>query len=978
MTLTQVFGSLLVFILCPILGALPVVRWVKKILTFLDPETSQRGFPVVEIALEASQGAIAVLLARQFFPTQPEWEIIAAMALVMGNYWARRRVNTMGVVGAIVVHDWLVAALVFIVGTIGLTILRERQQGRLGILILFPVMVWLLHGDGARGMAAATLSGLLLWLYHQLPPEDEPLNSSALFGFFRPDKALVSLEQPLKVDRVGQNAATLSQLQRWGYPVPPGWVLLPGDDPEPLLKALHPSQENPLTVSASPLGHDPQYASAAGQYLTIAGITSRDALEAGISQCLASYDRPSAIEYRQELEIEEDAMAVLVLEQVREVFSGVAFSRDPIERHGDAAIVETQPGELRRVTSGEVTPERYRVFIPPEAIEASLKTPNARTGTAVPGTCDPPPLEIEAEIQGTAGDVPPVLLRQVAWLVRHLEVRYQQIPQSIEWSYDGRRLWVLQCYPIATLRPIWTRDVALEWFRGTLHPLSWSVHRPLLVEAWEQVSSLFLGDRAAGFNFNEIASFHDSRVYFNAFLVQKMGWRKKINSGNSQTLKSRPFLQSINTIRQLSIEFKWLKYRVNLYDRFTQIYKQTFERASNQPQPLHFRGLDGNRRSISEIGENIDNILSSFKILYHHHLFITLSIQKWQKRLGIQDRELDRTRMPEMQVKGAILQLAIATRHLLPDLDLNTPLDGECDLPALFARLSENEEGRNILEEFDRLLDLYGYWNESGIDLAEPTWQENPHEARELFAQFVWERPTSRKPPRKPMATKRWRAEQVQKLINIHSKERQLYHQLFAQLRWHFLTLERDWLAEGLLARPGDIFFLTIYEVRGLMTRENIALRRLVPQLIAGRRSQFQQDCLLATVPDIVYGNATPTVIWSDDRANNLTKTLQGIGASPGLARGRVQVLRGWQSITRIDRETIWVLPYLDPSWTHLFARAGGLIAQTGGQLSHGAIVAREYGIPAAIDIDGATRRLRDGQRVQLDGTRGIVTILEG
>ena len=978
MTLTQVFGSLLVFILCPMLGALPVVRWVKKILAFLDPETSQRCLPVVEIALEASRGAIAVLLARQFFPTQPEWEIIAAMSLVMGNYWGRRRVNTMGVVGAIVVHDWLVAALVFIVGTIGLTILRERQQGRLGILILFPVMVWLLHGDGARGMAAATLSGLLLWLYHQLPPEDEPVNSSTLFGFFRPDKSLVSLEQPLKVDRVGQNAATLSQLKRWGYPVPPGWVLRPGDDPEPLLDALNPSQDNPSMVRASPLGHDLEYASAAGQYSTIAGITSREALEAGISQCLASYDRPSAIEYHQELEIEEDAMAVLVLEQVREVFSGVAFSRDPIQRHGDAAIVETQPGELRRVTSGEVTPERYRVFVPPEAIETSLKTLDDRTSTVVPGMCDPPPLEMEAEIQGSAGDVPPALLRQVAWLVRHLEVRYQQIPQSIEWSYDGRRLWVLQCYPISTLRPIWTQDMALEWFRGTLHPLSWSVHRPLLVEAWEQVSSLFVGDRAAEFNFNEIACLHDSRVYFNAFIVQQLGGRPKNTPGNFRARKSRPFFQIINVIRQLSIEFNWLKYRVNLYDSFTQISKKVLGRSLEKSQPPDFRGLDGDLRSISEIEEDIDNILSRFKIVYRHHLFITLSIQKWQKRLGIQDRELDRRRMPDMQVKAAILQLAIATRHLLPDLDLNTPLDGECDLPALFAGLSENDEGRNLLEEFDRLLALYGYWNESGIDLAKPTWQENPHEARELFAQLVWNFPIPRKPPIKPMAPKRWRAEQVQKLINIHSKERKLYHQLFAQLRWNFLTLERYWLAEGLLARPGDIFFLTIYEVRGLMTRENIALRRLVPQLIAGRRSQFQQDCQLATVPDVIYGNATPTVIWSDERTNNLTTTVPGIGVSPGFARGRVQVLRGWQSITRIDRDTIWVLPYLDPSLTHLFARAGGLIAQTGGQLSHGAIVAREYGIPVAIDIDGATRRLRDGQQVQLDGTRGIVTILEG
>jgi len=103
---------------------------------------------------------------------------------------------------------------------------------------------------------------------------------------------------------------------------------------------------------------------------------------------------------------------------------------------------------------------------------------------------------------------------------------------------------------------------------------------------------------------------------------------------------------------------------------------------------------------------------------------------------------------------------------------------------------------------------------------------------------------------------------------------------------------------------------------------------------------------------------------------------LRGIGASAGLAEGRVKVLRNLQAVPEINRETILVVPYTDSGWAPLLARAGGLIAEVGGRLSHGAIVAREYGIPAVMDIQDATRLLKDGQLVRIDGQLGTVEIL--
>jgi pyruvate,water dikinase len=90
-----------------------------------------------------------------------------------------------------------------------------------------------------------------------------------------------------------------------------------------------------------------------------------------------------------------------------------------------------------------------------------------------------------------------------------------------------------------------------------------------------------------------------------------------------------------------------------------------------------------------------------------------------------------------------------------------------------------------------------------------------------------------------------------------------------------------------------------------------------------------------------------------------------------------VRVLSNLQTFPDIDRQTILVVPYTDSGWAPLLARAGGLISEVGGRLSHGAIVAREYGIPAVMDIPNATQVLRDGQRVRIDGQLGVVELLD-
>ncbi len=170
------------------------------------------------------------------------------------------------------------------------------------------------------------------------------------------------------------------------------------------------------------------------------------------------------------------------------VFSGVAFSRDPINPLSLDVVIEALPGDATRVVSGRITPESYRV-------------------------------NLEENIIIGAGDIPPAIIQQVANLCRQLETLDHGIPQDIEWTHDGRKLWLLQCRPITNLQPIWTRKIAAEVIPGVIRPLPWSINRPLTCGVWGDIFRLVLDKKALDLDFNETATLHYQRAYFNASLL---------------------------------------------------------------------------------------------------------------------------------------------------------------------------------------------------------------------------------------------------------------------------------------------------------------------------------------------------------------------------------------------------------------------------------------------------------------------------
>ena len=981
MTFLQLWGGLAIFILCPILGGLPLIGWLVQGLT--GKRLSQLGtgnvsvsaafyhggrwVGILAVVTEALKGIGAVLMARYFFPTDPTWEIVALIALVMGRYSIGRGAGATNVLYGFWVHDWVVTSLGLLISGISFTIWRERRQGRLVVLMVFPIMMLLIHPEqGSRLGATVILSLLLAWIFENMPDDlDLPAEEGNVavqkeFRFFRGDRALRTLDQKLSSDQVGQKAATLSELKRLGYPVPMGWVLPAGDDPYPLLAAAQPSPQMPLVVRSSAIGEDSEGASAAGLYQSILDVTGPDELADAISRCFASYNRAAAIQYRQDQQVESAAMAVLVQRQVKGVYSGVAFSRDPIARQGDTVVIEALEGATAQVVSGQVTPEQYQVHVPNlDQSVVSASKHQLQDWTL--------PANLTLALEGN-GNVPPQLIQQVAYLARHLEDFYHGIPQDIEWTYDGHQLWLLQARPITTLLPIWTRKIAAEVIPGFIRPLTWSINRPLTCGVWGQIFTIVLGKRAQGMDFSETATLHNSAAYFNASLLGQIFRRMGLPAESLEFLTrgakfSRPPLTA--TLRNIPGLLKLVgKSELDLEQDFQQEDRHQFV-----PALAHFNQQPVQELSAPAALNRVEQLLQLLERATYYSILAPLSFALRQALFKVKDEALDSRESPEVACLQDLKKLAEQGRSQLPDLDANL------ESSQLLNRLRADEQGQLILSGLDQFLNRYGYLSEVGTDIAIPTWKEDPKPVYDLFTQFVLNPPPAKTAPRR---SRSWKTKRVQRRLDLKGRVTAVYSRLLAELRWSFMAIAHHWHSEQLLSHPEEIFFLELDEIRQLVKNLDTDLKVQVTPLIAMRRSQLERDRQITPVPALVYGNTPPPTLARTPPAatGQSIQRLQGIGASPGRVEGRVKIMLNIQSADDLTADTILVVPYTDSGWVPVLVRCAGLIAEVGGRLSHGAIVAREYGIPAVMDITHATHQLREGQPVRIDGTAGTVEIL--
>jgi pyruvate,water dikinase len=170
----------------------------------------------------------------------------------------------------------------------------------------------------------------------------------------------------------------------------------------------------------------------------------------------------------------------------------------------------------------------------------------------------------------------------------------------------------------------------------------------------------------------------------------------------------------------------------------------------------------------------------------------------------------------------------------------------------------------------------------------------------------------------------------------------------------------------GRLRRAEDIFFVTVPEAWAALAGEDLR------PLVSERRKVYEQETRRRHVPRLLLSDGTEPAAGTHDAAG-ADGVLSGTPASGGVVTGKARVILEPDG-AHLEPGEILVAPSTDPGWTPLFLTAGGLVMEMGGPMSHGAIVAREYGIPAVVGVPDATERIETGQRITIDGSDGVVS----
>lgn len=330
----------------------------------------------------------------------------------------------------------------------------------------------------------------------------------------------------------------------------------------------------------------------------------------------------------------------------------------------------------------------------------------------------------------------------------------------------------------------------------------------------------------------------------------------------------------------------------------------------------------------------------------------------------------------------------------LHDLAAALPPDVRADLAARgAAALDDGVATAELAEAFDSFIARFGHLSGSTNDFTRTPWREDrdaivglvlAHPARPRSAARV--EPATVEARLVPALRPAWRF--LWRRSGAFHVYRQAvgttWNRSYGLLRGTFLALGARFVARGIIERPDDIFYLTLEEVRSLAapgapseaTDPGPAPAIGGPldsprALVAGRRLEIEEAADLE-VPEIVRGDAfVPRRRSAAPRAS-----LGGTGASPGRVRARARVIRGTEDFGRVQPGDVIVIPFSDAGWTPLFARAAGVVAEeTGGLLSHTAIVSREYGIPCVVGVEAACSAIPDGATIVVDGTTGSIQV---
>jgi rifampicin phosphotransferase len=814
---------------------------------------------------------------------------------------------------------------------------------------------------------------------------------------------LVNLDDPAceAPALAGNKAAILAVLRRAEFEVPPG-VVVPADAlggvidelPQILRGALQNMPEllgpGPWAVRSSSTAEDSERSSFAGQFETFLGVDV-DGLADAVLRVRQSGFSDRAKAYAGDRG--RGSMAVLVQPMIDAAAAGVAFTTDPVTgRH--RTVIEAVEGLGERLVSGAATPERWEM-----EEDGSLEGPPWAT-------------TLKTEQARAIGD-----------LARRVEEHFGR-PQDIEWAIAGDILWLLQARPITTLPsaapeliPIPIEVPPGHWTRDTFHePVPISPFGKVLLT--EQILKVFPTA------FAEFGILLDR-----AEVVFIGGWmyRREVPLGAPPPSRGRPSAPPRWLLGILMRLHPAIRRRTRAAQRAiesdlpaTIIRRWTDEwRPQHQEEIERALALDLGSLSGEDLAAQLDHRIEVFG----HPAHVMVAIAYWilvyelaeacREVLGWSTARtltllegLSTTSTEPARQLAELARLARsrpAVRELLASVDVTTP-ERLADVDAEFARA------------FSDYVEANGH-RSLRYDVIEPTLAETPHVLLRLVADQLELEFSPDRAAQEALRRRSQAADEARRLLASHADaDRKRFERALARAREAYPALEdRAWVTfsvqaallrrlaleigrrlveAGQLAAVDDVFFLETDDARSALF--DGADRRDRAHVARGRRAWA-----MAHPGPYAYGDppsgeppfdllppparlVNQGVLWGLSQVFGEPGGVQqegvvaGTPASPGRYTGTVRVVMGEHQFGKIRAGDVVVCPTTSPAWSVVFPSMGALVTDGGGILSHPAIIAREHGIPAVVGTGNATEVLKDGQRVTVDGSTGVVEVADG
>lgn len=731
-----------------------------------------------------------------------------------------------------------------------------------------------------------------------------------------------------------------------------------------------------FAVRSSATAEDLPDASFAGQQDSYLNVRASDVPQAMLD-CFASLYNDRAVAYRMKngYRHEDVAIAVVVQEMVPSEVSGVLFTADPMTSDRLTCVIEAVEGLGEELVSGRKTPFTWH-----------LRKGQRRGG----GNGDSPLTDSQ--------------VWELASIGKGIEIAFG-MPQDIEWCFVDGRFSIVQSRAITTLYPLpESRDGFKRVFVSAGHmQMMTDVIMPLGM-SFMKLIALFQMVEVGGRLFIDIT--HDMKTAYGKKMIRtKLAATDPLtHQAIEEVLAREEYIRCIpkgpGSFSTFSGWLPMIREAIRLYRRNNpadiDIYIQRMRGLIAQLEE-RLEHLSG-RETIETILEDQQQLS---KIIYDASGFgMVLATQFIIQRIDAIGKILT----GEDNISNRLSKSVEHNPTSEMGLALSEVADLARDYPSVVKYLESSGEnfrmddlrklegGGEVADAFENFLGQYGMRATGEIDISKPRFRENPAElvgailtnirtlpkgyGKSSFEQGLREMEKLTE-ELVALADQKLGSRKAKKLRRYISFFRNYlgtreYPKYFWICRYDIykraIMREAKVLAEqGILQEPGDIFYLYLEELQ-----EAIQTGQVDYADITQRKKDYSHFVNL-TPPRIIFSDGE--VPEMNYQKNIPTGALPGLGVSSGMVEGRARVIRSIEDAV-MEKGDILVTSFTDPSWTPVFVSIAGLVTEVGGMMTHGAVITREYGLPAVVGVVGATRYIRDGDRIRINGDEGYVEIL--